>query len=398
MISPFGPSLTDHNVTRLRTAHMNRACDAVGLNDFGPDDFVTPLEVMLDDLVHHARLSRFGHLITPYYLQQILRERLRVQAAISSRGETDSKTNNEASKSPVFILGLPRTGSTLLHELLDLHPTLRAPTFWESHHLPQNSARNIRTKALTYAQVEVVDWLAPTFRRIHKLRAMGPHECVSIQACTFRSMQFHAAFRLPTYDAWMRDEFDWEPAYTWHRRHLDVLSEVKSRWLLKAPAHMLGIDALVTAYPNARFVQLHRNPSEVIPSMASLSLSLRAMASKRHDPHELGHDVAGLWHKGLMAVMAARAKDAALNTRFLDIPYRSFITDPLAKLETISNFIDIPFTIGYTNTVQSYLDKHRQHRHGVHKYDLAQFGLTTQTINDMYRPYLQNYLADVSST
>ncbi len=382
----IGPRLRARPVPALRTAHLDAARRATGLDDFGPDDFLEPLDIMLDDLVHRSRLSPRGHLLTPYYLQRLLRLRLRVWHAVSVRPR-------HVPARPVFVLGLPRTGSTLLHEVLALHPSLRAPTFWECHALPHGSSRDRWSQAFTRTQVATVNLLAPDLRRVHPLSALGPHECVSIQALTFRSMQFHAAYRLPGYDAWMRDSFDWQPAYTWHEQHLGMLGDTATRWVLKAPAHMLGIKALLKVYTDARFIVLHRDPLEVMPSMASLTLTLRRLTSRQHNLREIGHDVNALWHKGLHAFMQARDSHPSLETRIMDVPYTSLVRDPQAALRRICTFLDTPCDDAFVHAVDGYLGAHPKDRHGTHRYTLGQFGLDAGALREAYGAYVDRFVA-----
>ena len=365
---------------------MEVAARKEGHVDFGSLDFVEPFEQMLSDLTHQARLSGVGHLVTPYYFTKILRMRLRVQRA----AQTDTMC---AIQRPVFILGLPRTGSTILHELLSLHPVLRAPTFWESHYWPEGGWRDQLTQGLTHAQLFAVDRLAPTFRRIHELQTMGPHECVSIQGYAFRSMQFHAAYRLPDYNRWMTSGCDWRPAYQWHARHLGLLQQDRQRWVLKAPGHMLGLAALLETYPDALFIQTHRHPTAVIPSMASLTRSLRGITTNHHDPEEIGRDVNALWWKGIHNVMTMRKNDPALNDRFLDLNFAALMAEPLKCLSRIIEHtgLDQNLSEPYLNRAHQYIQQRPQHRHGKHAYNVDQFGLSNQALCDQYADYIQHF-------
>lgn len=381
----FGPPLTGR-VTDLRDSYLESAARSEGYVDFGPTDFVEALDIMLDDLVHRAHLSRLGHLVTRYYLKQLLRMRLRIQRA--------GPFVAHQIKRPIFILGLPRTGTTLLHELLSQHNVLRAPTFHESHRYPDRSWRNKIGASLTHAQLLAVDAMAPTFKRVHELRAHGPHECVSIQAYAFRSMQFHVAFRLPLYNQWMMSDFDWQPAYRIHAQYLSQLTAGHERWVLKAPGHMLGLDALVRQYPDAMFIQTHRNPLEVIPSMASLTLSLRGMATRTFDKDEIGRDVNALWHRGIYAVLEARAADPGLDSRFIDIQYQDILNNPIGTLGDIARFADLAWTQDHADKAQQHIIEHPKHRHGRHQYTLEQFGLNASILSEMYRAYQRAHLPD----
>lgn len=379
----LGPPLTKDGDS-LRDAYLESASRAEGSSDFGATDFIEPLDIMLGDLVRRAQLTAFGHLLTRYYLRQILRMRLKIQRAGAF---TESRI-----KRPIFILGLPRTGTTLLHELLSQHDDLRAPTFHESHHYPNDNWRDPFAKTLTHAQLLVVGKLAPAFKQIHELRAFGPHECVSIQGYALRSMQFHVAFRLPLYNQWMMSNFDWAPAYRMHDQYLSQLTQSGERWILKAPGHMLGLNALIEHYPDALFIQTHRDPLEVIPSMASLTLSLRRMASRDLRPKEIGQDVNELWHKGISTVLGARKADPTINARFFDVHYQDFVNNPVNTLADIAQFTGIGWQPHDAQSVHAYLEANPRHQHGAHIYDLEQFHLERGTLRDMYREYQLTHL------
>lgn len=343
---------------------------------------------MLGDLVRRAELTPFGHLLARYFLQHNLRMRLRIQ-----QGDSGARTLSE----PVFILGLPRTGTTILHELLSLHPDLRAPTFHESHHYPNHDWRDQAANVLTHIQLFCVDKLAPTFKRVHELKAHGPHECVSIQGYAFRSMHFHAAFRLPLYNQFMMSNFDWRPAYRLHNAYLSQLSRPEDRWVLKAPGHMLGLQALLDEYPDARFIQTHRDPLEVIPSMASLTQSLRGMASRRINTAEIGHDVNELWHKGISNVLTLRRDDPEVNARFLDLDFSELTRDPIATLPKITSFLGSAMTDEYQQRLSAHMAENPRHKHGLHKYSLEQFGLEPDKLRPMYEDYFKVHLEQQSS-
>lgn len=382
----FGPALTGGDIPGLVERYLETAARKEGVVNFGTWDFREPFNVLLHDLVHEARLSPRGRLVTPYYLMQLLRMRLRVQHAASQQQPATIQR-------PIFVLGLPRTGSTLLHTLLSHHPDLRAPTFWESHHWPRGDWRDFVTQRQCDAQLLAVSMLAPDFRRIHELGTLAPHECVSIQALSFRSMQFHAAYRLPNYNrAMSRAGYDWLPAYRWHAQHLGLLQQDQRRWVFKAPAHMLGIGSLMQVYPDALFVQTHRDPATVIPSMASLTASLRRITSNEHNPDEIGADVNNLWLHGITQVMQQRVLNPTLNARFFDVRYDRLMANPANLLQQICRFSGLTWQQAYAETIANTLKQNPAHKHGKHAYSLAQFGLQPEQLAEQYADYNHQYL------
>ncbi|MEM7220580.1 MAG: sulfotransferase [Pseudomonadota bacterium] len=341
------------------------------------------LALIVEDLVLRGQLHAPGRRVADYYLGRHLLMRRAVLQALARREPAPIKR-------PIFVLGLPRTGTTFLHELLASHARLRSPTFWNSHHLPAGPLVNALTRAAIAAQLAALDLFARDFRRIHALRTNGPHECVSIQAYSFRSITFHAAFRLPRYDAWMRSAgFDWGPAYAWHERHLGLLGDAATRWVLKAPAHTLGIHALLRRYPDALFVQTHRDPRSIVPSMASLTRSLSRVTTRRRDPAEIGRDVEALWRQGLLRTLAARRADPALEARFIDVGYRELVADPAAVVERVLRFAEVEADVELAAKLRGRIES--RHQRPRHRYSLEQFGLEADALAAAYADYLAAY-------
>jgi hypothetical protein len=359
-----------------------------GLSDFGSSDYLEPLALLVHGYDSEARPTRLGAVGAWVYLHRMLCNRLQ----LTERLRRTPAIAEEVIRSPIFILGLPRTGSTLLHEVMDLHPTLRAPTFWETSFLPAKGPSDRLRRIAARLQVTAAERLAPGFRSVHRLGAERPHECVTIQAGSLRSMQFHVAHRLPSYNAWLRD-CDWLPAYRFHKRYLQWLQHGESprRWVLKAPGHMLGLDALTQVYPDALFVQLHRDPCQVMPSMASLTLHLRRPFSRRVDLEEIGRDVTEQWLAGITKTLEARRRDEELDARFLDVHYRELVRSPAETLRRIDRFCGLGFDEPACDIVGPYLDSHPKGRHGRHSYTLEQFGLDAERLTEQFADYNRTY-------
>ncbi len=371
----------------LRLKHLSRAARASNLYEFGTLDFVEPLDVLLHDLEREAHLTYTGKVLARRFIQRLLRLRLKV----ISREVPDVAIHR-----PIVVLGLPRTGSTLLHEWMATHPQLRAPTFWESHSLPTGSSWDHGSRAVTHLQLAALNVISHNLKHIHALHASGPHECVSLQAPSFRSMEFHAAFRLPNYNRWMMANFDWGPAYDWHKTmlaHLETTDRLGAarRWVLKAPAHMLSLDSLLKTYPDALFIQTHRNPLEVIPSMASLTLTLRRICSRTHDVEEIGEDVLQLWNQGISRVMEARALDPELNKRFIDIHVNDLNEAMESTLIRIAQHLDIEPNEWVPRLLRQRANGSKT-GHKAHAYSLTQFGLDETRIQRTFTDYAEHYL------
>ena len=368
---------------------MGAARTATGFRDFGSMDFIEPLDLLLDGYEQTSALNPIGKLAGRWYLMRLLCNRLRFEAT----WQNDRRVDSRAVQRPIFILGLPRTGSTLLHEVLSLHSALRAPSYWESTFTPGRDPMDLCRILAASGQITLVNRMAPDLKRIHRLGARLPHECVTIQAHTMRSIQFHAAHRVCAYNEWLQT-CDWEPAYRWHVRYLKVLQwgESEARWLLKAPGHMLGLNALNRVYPDATFIQLHRDPAEVIPSMASLSVALRAAFTNSIDESEIGRDTTDQWSRGLTNTLRLRKQYADLDSRFIDIHYRELASRPMEVVGRILDFTGLSATTTFQRMVEDYLTRNKKGRYGRHEYSLSRFALERSDLETSFADYRAQHL------
>ena len=356
-------------------------------DDFGGDDWTEPLSLLLEGYSTSARLTDLGKVVARRLVLGMLTNRLRTMQRLEKLG------SRVEVRQPVFILGLPRTGSTMLHELLDLHPQLNTPKLWQADSVPEGDWTDYKRMTTSFLRTKMVDVISPGFKSIHRLGALRPHECVTIQGLSFRSMQFHAIHRVDAYHEWLA-QCDWSPAYLWHDRYLKVLGNQfnsDERWLLKAPGHMLGIEALRRQYPDAKFVQLHRHPREVIPSMASLYASLRSGSSDEVDFHQLGESLLEEWRVGLNRVLSLRRAEPNVDANSLDLNYRDIVGSPLEAVEEILSFLELPLDDESRLRMTRYLTNNRKGKHGKHNYDLSLFGLTDRNIDLAFADYIDAY-------
>jgi Sulfotransferase family len=248
-------------LVRLDEASLLRAATRVtALSDLGDEHFREPFRHLLASFEQEARLTTLGRIIARRDLIRLLVNRLRVQAVWSTHPELAAGTIT----GPLFVLGLPRTGTSILHELLAQDPAHRVPMSWEvMHPYPPPEAATFSTDA-RIDQVDRhlagIDRLIPDFKAVHPMGARLPQECVAITAHDFASMQFHTTNRLPSYQAWL-DEADLTWVYQNHRRWLQYLQwkAPANRWVLKSPGHLWALDALLTVYPDAQFPEFMRD-------------------------------------------------------------------------------------------------------------------------------------------
>ena len=308
-----------------------------GTDDFGEPTWQEGLDALLAGFRSEAKLNDIGVEIAAGDVVNQLAIRLGIIAWRAAHPEIAEV----GIPHPILIVGQPRTGTTILHDLLALDPTLRAPLTWEvDRPLPPPETASYDTD-LRIAEVDatlaMADALIPGFTTFHPMGARLAQECVRITAGDFRSMIFPIQFRLPTYNHWLLHEADVAPAYRWHRLFLQHLQSrhPAQQWLLKSPAHLWHLDELAAEYPDAVIVQTHRDPLKVIASTSALATHLRRMASDDPDIVEIAASYAEDIFLGLDRGMDARDRGVIPAERIVDVQFSAFLADPIATIRQI---------------------------------------------------------------
>ena len=308
-----------------------------GLHDFGDVALEAPLRHLLEPCLTEADLSLVGRMATRWDVVRFLSNLLQMH---------DAERRNPAILEqpvapPVFITGLPRSGTTFLHRMLMEDPANRAPLVWQAiHPYPPPHGRD-RRQATVARQLRSFEWLAPEFRALHPLQADSPQECSEITAHVFRSLRFDSTYNIPSYRAWLdTDAAGHQPAYRFHRRFLQHLQQQDSswsagtRWVLKCPDHVFALDALRTVYPDARLVFVHRDPVKVLLSVAKLTEVLRRPFSRHVDPLAIGRQESARWLDGTRRMMAA-SETAGLSPSICHVHYLDLVSDPVSTVEQV---------------------------------------------------------------
>ena len=316
---------------------VGEAIAQAGTDDFGEPTWQEGLDILLDGLQSEARLHELGVEIAAGDVVNQLATRLGITAW---RGENPEIAQVGVTQ-PIVIVGQPRTGTTILHDLLALDPALRAPLTWEvDRPLPPPETASYETDpriAEVDATLAMADSLIPGFTTFHPMGGRLAQECVRITAGDFRSMIYPIQFRLPTYNHWLVHDADLAPAYRWHRLFLQHLQSrhPAQQWLLKSPAHLWHLDALAGQYPDALIVQTHRDPLKVIASTSALATHLQRMASDEPDITEIAASYAEDIFVGLDRGMDARERGVIPAERVVDVQFSAFVADPIATVRQI---------------------------------------------------------------
>lgn len=366
---------------------MRTAQRRTGFDDFGPGDFSEALGRMLEACQREARLNLIGKLALRSDVLRTLMTRL----ALERDRQRFPGIARQQIRAPLFIVGLPRSGTTLLHTLLACDPDHRAPLTWEvlEPSPPSDAQRAQRIQRATRA-LSMLRWLAPTFSQVHAVGAELPQECVGLMSASFLSDQFDTMFNIPTYRAWFFAQ-DQRPAYGFHRRFLQQLQHRQSarRWVLKAPAHMFALPTLLQVYPDALFVQTHRDPLRAVTSVSSLVAILRKIFSDHIDPRQIGHDAIEYWSRATVQFMHGR--DRFLGDRVCDVQYREIRQDPIAAVRRVYDYFDWDLSPAVETSMRIALANRPREEHGRHLYDPVQFGLDDAPEATRFRGYCARF-------
>ena len=336
---------------------VHEAIDRAGTDDLGDDTWQEGLEILCSALDEEAQLHELGVEIAASGVVEYLVNRLGIVAYRRENPEVAEATVDQ----PVFIVGQPRTGTTILHDLLALDPALRAPRTWEvDRPLPPPETAQFDTDPRideVDATLSMADSLIPGFTSFHPMGARLAQECVRMTGSDFRSLIFPVQYRVPTYDRWLLHEADLAPAYRWHRRFLQHLQarHPSPQWLLKSPAHLWHLDDLAAEYPDAIVIQTHRDPLKVISSVSALAAHLRRMASDAPDITEISADYAEDIFLGLERGMDARARSVIAPERIVDVHFGDFVADPIAAIRQIYTAMGRHLDAGTVDRMRAFL-------------------------------------------
>ena len=368
---------------------LHRAAERrAGSSRYGAWDIDAPLDRLLKSYHDEANLTTLGRITAREYLVSLLDNLLRMEVERAANPSIEQQRIT----APVFIIGLPRTGTTHLHGLISEDPANRAPLTWEvMYPAASRSAREVaRARAQTDGRLAWADRLAPEFMRIHPIAAKLPQECIAITAQVFMSIQFHTTHDVASYQDW----FETAPqklGFDFHRRFLQHLQAKSAgdRWVLKAPGHLFALAGLLERYPDARIIHTHRDPLRVMASMASHATVLRRAFSDSADPRQIAADWADRWARALETFLAVR--DRASPAQFLDVNFELIERDPFGAVERVYDFLGWPLTADARTKMQSFLAANPKNKHGVHRYTLEQFGLSRATETARFRSYCERF-------
>lgn len=368
---------------------LEEARRRTGLFDAGEDGFSDTLERYVQSCHATGELNETGKHVLPKVLVRHLANRLYLQDHL--RRHPQLATSRAAVS--LVITGLPRTGTTLLHNLLALDPNHRVLRLWEALHPlpPAAEGRFSRPALLAQARtwLERLYELAPAFRLIHEARPEGPEECDALFQNDFASQHLEDMVEVEAYSRWL-DRARLRREYASFSRQLAVLTGPgDGSWVLKSPSHLGHLDDLVEAFPHALVVHCHRHPVPAIASHASLVATVRQPYTDRMVPAAIGRHVLRRGEASMSRALQVRT--AMAPGAVVDIAYAELRRQPLAVVATLYDRLGRTLEQATTNAMRGWLADNPQHKHGPHRYELANFGLDTATVEKSFASYMAHF-------
>jgi hypothetical protein len=352
------------------------AASVTGLSDFGPPDYMAGLEKILFSYRHEAALTPLGARLAREELLAILSARLVSEAGWQRHPEHAAVPVER----PLFIVGAPRTGTTTLHRMLTADPRHQGLEMWLGYAPQPRPLRSQWPGDPVFRQVQAgVDQFFrqdPEYRGIHDRSASEVEECWLLTRQSMLSAYFEFTGHVPSYSAWLAEQ-DWTQAYLRHRRNLQLigLPDADRRWVLKYSGHMLCLDALFTAYPDALVIQTHRRPaSTVVGSACSMVSRLAAGKSLVFQDRLIGPELLELAARALGRFAKDRARHD--QARFYDVEFDDFVKNPLGVVAGVYCRIGEPLSAEAAAAMEAVLAKDDRQR--AHRYDIADFGVTPE--------------------
>ena len=375
-----------------RDALLRAAQRSTGLDDFGDPWFFEGFEVLTRALTEQADLTPIGRTIARGDILMGLENRLRLQHWRTSHPEIAE----ERVEAPIVIIGMARTGTTILHNLLAKDRRNRVPMTWEADHPAPPPRAETRDDDPRIAEVEArldrVDQLIPDFKKMHPMGALHPQECVRLLSTEFASMIYELSFRVPRYRQWLHHEADLRHAYRGHRRFLQHLQwRHPGRWVLKSPCHLWHMDALLHEYPDAILVQTHRDPLSILSSLTSLATTLRAMCGRTVYPAEIAEEWAELNAQALDKAVDGRQSELIDPSRVIDIQFRELVSDPLGTVRRVYEFAGIEMTDAAATAIRGHWDDNPADKHGKHEHRFSETGLDLDAHRERVRRYQEHF-------
>jgi len=368
---------------------MARAQKATKLTHFGDPDFLTPFRILLKDLHEHDYFTVMGHLTAHTMFSRQLQARLCLEEKI----RTAPELLQQPVERPVIIAGLPRTGTTHLHNLLSEVRGLRYMPLWQTLQpvAPPAGVPDRRRQTSDF-YMDVMRYCTPLFVRMHEMETDLCHEELTISALCFRSFMFEGAFEVPGYRAWYAANTH-EKGYEYLKQTLQILQSEPAvgdkvpgaRWILKSPQHLDQLETILKVFPDAKLLLTYRDPVQVVLSMATMMLYL---SRQMYKPIRL-REAAQAWVDRLEQMLRDSQAQAARipRSQLFPVPFQRLMAEPEAMLEDIATFAGLELDPASRKAITTHLKSHGRNRHGKIEYHFEDLGLREGEVRERFQFY-----------
>jgi len=351
------------------------------------------LRKLVYSINNESGANPFGSLAVKGLIERLLYGRYMIEKEMASKPWIEEQKIEQ----PVFIIGMPRTGTTILHAMIHEDPNHRSPLAWECllpypAATPETYHHNAQLSTIEKEFSQLFK-LVPDFKRKHYMEADAPQECLGITALDFNSFQFSAQLYLPSYMNWFFEESDMLGTMRFHKRFLQYLQSggVKGeRWLLKTPVHLMRLPELFEVNPDARIIMTHREPSAIVSSTSSLITSVRTLYSDNEDPNVSGREQLETWSKYFDRFIESR-KRLNKEDQIIDLKFEEFVKDQVGLARQIYDHFGWELSEDTVKKFLEFLRNNPKDKHGKHEYRLDDFGLEEDEVNRLFSTYLDFY-------
>jgi hypothetical protein len=361
-----------------------------GLTDIGDPAVLEGLQRLLTAYAEEAPFSAQGAQMAQADLVTYMAIRMKVEGWLKDHPEL----LDAPIEKPLFVFGLPRTGTTLMINLLAADPARRAFLRWEAYDptpppRPKELHAGPRYQAMQDKCLMALEYV-PQIAAIHMEFADSPTECQFLMTPSFSAQVYDALADIPSWHRWFLDEADQRPAFAFHKRFLQVLQHhAKGRWTLKNPWHPLFLGPLTETYPDAQLVMTHRDPAEVVGSCCSLIRHSRAIYSDRGDLKRIGESFMETFEVMIARAIAFKEKHGADSIH--DVQYADTVRDPIGTVRGIYAHFGEELTPAAEAAMEAWMADNQQGKHGRHTYDLAEYGLSKEGVRERFKDYIERY-------
>ncbi|WP_231862655.1 sulfotransferase family protein [Sphingorhabdus sp. M41] len=369
---------------------LDRASAQTGLDDFGDLPFRDALDRLMDSASGEAKLSEAGAERFAGSIIGYLVNRLKIVDYLKKHPDL----LEQPIEKPMFVFGLPRTGTTLTINMLASDPARRNYMRWEAlSSVPPSKSSGYKDDERYLAEQQRIDMsqkYMPHLSAIHHEDADSPSEDQFAMAMSFCSQLFDSILDVPGYHKWFLHEADYEPAFRFQKMQLQLMqAENGGRWTLKNPWHPLYLDALTNVYPDAQLVMTHRDPLQVVGSACSLVNTVRPIYSDAVDGRRIADALMETFDLMIERQQAYRAKHG--EDAIFDIDYAEQVRDPVGMMAKVYDHFNEPLTAEAEAAMRACIAENPKGKHGKHKYTLEEFGVSEDEVRERYKDYRDRF-------